>query len=158
MKVGIREFQDDDAPAIQVFDRDFAVVLQECRCEGWIRVAVANRAVVGYFALVAAQERAYFDEDISNWAELRELHVHPRFQRQGVGTRLVKAALDLAERQGFSRVYASAEDFNLAAQRTYLKAGFHVLNRVIRYRFVLKSSSVPSSDGLKTRGLREKRS
>jgi ribosomal protein S18 acetylase RimI-like enzyme len=145
MKVGIRRFQDKDAHEIQVFDSDFPLVLEECGREGEIQVAVVDESAVGYFVLVRGREPAYFDEGVVNWAELRELHVHPRFQRRGIGTRLVRAALYLAERQGFSRVYVCTDDFNLAAQGTYIKSGFRELNRIIRYRFLLKNNPRESS-------------
>ncbi|MFX1536320.1 MAG: GNAT family N-acetyltransferase [Promethearchaeota archaeon] len=135
----IRQFHDEDVLEIQNFDKDFPLVVKECHGKGWIHVAIVDNTIVGYFALLKGQEPAYFDENITNWAEIREVHVHPRFQRQGIGTLLTKFALDLAKSEGFLRVYVCTDDFNQVAQKTYLNCGFRELNRIIRYRFVYNS-------------------
>ncbi|MFX1512154.1 MAG: GNAT family N-acetyltransferase [Promethearchaeota archaeon] len=136
----IRRFNEEDIQDIQKFDKDFKLVLTECRDKGWIYVAVINQAIVGYFALFKGQESAYFDQNIINWAEIRELHVNPLYQRKGIGTKLVEYASNLADKEGFSRIYVTTDDFNQIARKIYIKCGFQELNRIVRYRFILKNS------------------
>lgn len=138
MKPIIRQFYNEDVQEIHEFDKDIHLVLEDCRGKGWIYVVVVDSTVVGYFALLKGQESAYFDENTKNWAEIREIHVHPRFQRQGIGTLLTQFALDLARNKGFSRVYVCTDDFNQSAQRAFINCGFQELNRIIRYKFILK--------------------
>ncbi|UFZ02975.1 GNAT family N-acetyltransferase [Bradyrhizobium ontarionense] len=48
----------------------------------------------------------------------------PHFRRQGIGTRLMAAALEAARRAGFSRVELTVYRGNTNAIRLYQKAGF----------------------------------
>jgi len=132
----IRKFHEKDFTPIEKFDEDFKLVLKECKKIGWIYVAMVNE-IIGYIAIIKGQESAYFDDDIMNWAEIRELHVKPHFQNQGVGTLLTKFAIKEAYNKGFSRIYVSTDDFNKPARQVYKKCGFKEFNRIVRYKYEL---------------------
>jgi len=132
----IRKFHEEDFTTIEKFDEDFNLVLEECKKIGWIYVAVVKE-IVGYVAIIKGQESAYFDDDIMNWAEIRELHIKPDFQNQGVGTSLTKFAIKDAYDKGFSRIYVNTDDFNEPARKVYKKCGFKEFNKIIRYKYEL---------------------
>ena len=101
---------------------------------GRVTVAeVASRAIA--FVLWApAFEPPWFDPNVRRWAELQELHVHPDFQDQGIGTRLVRAAVRQVRRAGYPAIYLLVEEDNAPARRVYEKAGFLTHNRIVRYK------------------------
>jgi len=104
---------------------------------GRLTVAEVGRRVVGFVLWSPALEPAWFDPGVEHWAELCELHVHPRFQRRGIGTRLVREAIRQARRDGFPAMYLETEESNSPARRAYEKAGFRSHHRLIRYRVQL---------------------
>ena len=57
---------------------------------------------------------------------LDDLKVNAAYRRQGVGTKLITAALAKAGELGLLGVYAIAQDNNLAACLFYLKCGFEI--------------------------------
>ena len=87
---------------------DFDAVSQELRTRGSdpepsVLVAVLHQRLVGTVALSCQP----LDGNIavpSGAVSLRRLAVHPRFCRQGIATRLVSGALDLARSMGMQRV------------------------------------------------------
>ena len=141
-KPKIRQFHEKDITFIEEFDEDFQLVLKECKNIGWIYVAVIKEILVGFIAIIKGQESAYFDDNILNWAEIRELHVRPAFQNKSIGTLLTKFAIELAHSKGFSRMYVSTDDFNNPARRTYEKCGFKEFNKIIRYRYDLQDNKI----------------
>lgn len=60
--------------------------------------------------------------------------VHPEYQRRGIGTGLLEAAVSLARRQGFERLEADTLAHNKAMRRIAEKAGFK-LEGIRRRRF-----------------------
>ena len=64
-----------------------------------------------------------------------ELHVATAAQGQGVGTRLMAALLEDADRRGLSRVELSVYADNERARRLYERAGFVVEGRSRRGSF-----------------------
>lgn len=101
---------------------------------GRLTVADIGGRVVGFVLWSRTLEPAWFDPGVSRWAELQELHVHPEFQNRGIGTRLVRAAMRQARRDGYPAMYLETEEENGPARRAYEKAGFRPHNRVIRYK------------------------
>ncbi|MFX1572139.1 MAG: GNAT family N-acetyltransferase [Promethearchaeota archaeon] len=132
----IREFHEKDFEQIEKFDKDFNLVQEDCKKYCWIYVAV-YKEIVGYIAIMKGQESAYFDDDLMNWAEIRELHIKPEFQNRGVGTLITEFAINDAKNKGFSCIYVSTDDFNAPARQVYKKCGFKEFNRVIRYKYEL---------------------
>lgn len=101
---------------------------------GGLTVAEFGGKVVGVVLWSPATGPAWFDPQVSHWAELQELHVHPKFQNRGIGTRLVVAAIRQARKAGFRTMYLETEESNIAARRVYEKAGFRVHDRILRYK------------------------
>ena len=107
---------------------DFDAVSQELRTRGSdpepsVLVAVLHQRLVGTVALSCQP----LDGNIavpSGAVSLRRLAVHPRFCRQGIATRLVSGALDLARSMGMQRVVLQTDDDMVAARRLYAKLGF----------------------------------
>lgn len=67
-------------------------------------------------------------------AEIDALAVKSSFRRQGVGKRLVEAALDWAGSAGASRTELGVFDFNEAARAFWASLGFQVLSyRLVRH-------------------------
>jgi len=60
--------------------------------------------------------------------------VHPEYQRRGIGTKLLKAAVSLAKRRSFKRLEADTLANNKAMRRIAEKAGFN-LEGIRRRRF-----------------------
>jgi len=83
----------------------------------------ARPQVVGYTCLWIVGE----DLHINNIA------VHPRYQRQGVATRLLSVAFDLARRRGARKALLEVRVSNTAAQALYQHLGFRVVGRRHRY-------------------------
>ena len=50
--------------------------------------------------------------------------VHPDFQRRGIGTKLLKACVNLARNRGFKRLEADTLAHNIAMRRILEKTGF----------------------------------
>ena len=61
--------------------------------------------------------------------------VHPEFWRRGIGTKLLKACISLAKKQGFLRLEADTLGSNIAMRRLLEKVGFRLEGiRAKRYR------------------------
>jgi ribosomal protein S18 acetylase RimI-like enzyme len=104
---------------------------------GRLTVAEAGGQVVGLVMWGPAFEPAWFDPGIERWAELHELHVHPDYHNQVIGTRLVRAAIRQAREAGHSVMYVITDDSNGPARRVYEKNGFREHNRIVRYKIRL---------------------
>lgn len=101
---------------------------------GRLTVAELGGRVVGFVLWSPALEAAWFEPGVRRWAELCELHVHPRVQNRGIGTRLVRAAVRQARAAGFPAMYLETEGTNAFARRAYEKAGFREHDRLVRYK------------------------
>jgi ribosomal protein S18 acetylase RimI-like enzyme len=99
-----------------------------------ITVAEADGRAIGIVMWGPSFEPAWFDPDVERWAEVHELHVHPEYQGQGIGTRLARAAIRQAREAGFPVLYVITDDSNGPARRVYEKNGFAEHNRIIRYK------------------------
>lgn len=61
---------------------------------------------------------------ISNEAEMHLLAVKPAFRRQGLGQKLVKAAIEKAKHSGYSKVILWTQISMASAQKIYESSGF----------------------------------
>ena len=70
-------------------------------------------------------------------ADLLALAVLPVFQRRGIGTKLLTHVIEVAERVApSSRITAlrlTVAESNIAAQRLYERAGFHIVDGSANY-------------------------
>lgn len=90
-----------------------------------IRVAVLEREIAGYVCL-----RTIFDV-----THVMDLAVHPGLRRSGIGSMLLKSALQQLRRtrQDVSRVTLEVRESNIAAIRLYEKFGFREIGRRKEY-------------------------
>jgi ribosomal-protein-alanine N-acetyltransferase len=72
------------------------------------------------------------------WLIVDEAHIatiatHPEFRRQGIGERLMLAALEDARAEGARRAFLEVREGNAGAQAMYLKYGFAIAGRRPQY-------------------------
>jgi ribosomal-protein-alanine N-acetyltransferase len=75
---------------------------------------------------------------IVSWIVVDELHIatiatHPEFRRQGIGARILTAALQDASAAGARKAFLEVRASNEAAQTMYRKFGFEITGRRPRY-------------------------
>lgn len=126
----------------QMLTTDIAVGLELCRASGWnqlsrdwefflelspadCRVAVKDNQVVGSVATVSYQDRF-------SWIGM--VLVDPAERRQGIGTRLLREAIDLLSRQKLIGLDATP-----AGREVYLKLGFADQSRLQRMETVVSA-------------------
>lgn len=80
-------------------------------------------AIVGYLLLM----------EIAPEGEILNLAVDPDRRRQGIGDRLMAAALGYARDREIETLFLEVRESNLAAQSLYRKAGFRAVGRRKRY-------------------------
>lgn len=66
-------------------------------------------------------------------AHIATLAIHPDYRRAGIGTRLLRIALDDAIRKGAKQALLEVRAGNSGAQELYQKFGFEVVHRRPRY-------------------------
>lgn len=64
-----------------------------------------NERIVGFFVVVTQMTYPWWDRDVKSWCEIVELHVHHKLWRKGIGTQLVRKAMDYAESKGVEAIY-----------------------------------------------------
>ena len=70
---------------------------------------------------------------VGDQAELGNVAVAPEARRQGIGERLVRAALAAARRRGAREMFLEVRESNVGAQALYRRCGFEVVGRRRRY-------------------------
>jgi ribosomal protein S18 acetylase RimI-like enzyme len=90
-----------------------------------VLIAEIDGRAVGYvqFGTIGAAAQAASPDD----RELRRVYVHPGFQGQGIGRRLMDAAFDHPHLKGARNVYLDVWERNHGAQRFYRRYGFEVI-------------------------------
>ncbi len=99
----------NDSKEREVFTRYFDFSIYQ------ISVIVYNGSDVGYLKLERTGKEIF----------LANLHVHPDYQRQGIGSRVIKTLLIDAEQKGIC-VSLKVLKVNQAARRLYEKFGFSI--------------------------------
>lgn len=90
----------------------------------WLVVADADGAVVGITSGMPAREQDGVGEVIAGLCHLSLVFVLPAWWGQGVGGRLVDAALAEARSRDYQRIQLWTHESNERAQRLYLSRGF----------------------------------
>ncbi len=90
----------------------------------FLLAAIENR-VVGYVQFGAVNMPVETASGADR--ELRRLYVHSDFQGRGVGTSLMKAALDHPQLTGAHNIYLDVWERNDGAQRFYRRYGFEAI-------------------------------
>jgi RimJ/RimL family protein N-acetyltransferase len=96
----------------------------------WIGAALGHKVNVAAFSLAGQiVGHCFLACDRPGSAELA-IFVHQAFRRRGVGTALVKAALDLGGAAGLRRVWSMTASDNRVALRLQKRCGFRVTKSV----------------------------
>lgn len=80
-------------------------------------IAKIEDRVVGFLGIHRLSRRMRHVGDVG-------IMIHPDYQRKGIGTRLLKAAVKLASMKGYRRLETDTLATNLAMRRLAQKAGF----------------------------------
>jgi ribosomal-protein-alanine N-acetyltransferase len=124
--LGIRLMRDEDLEAViaielQVYDFPWTLgIFRDCLRAGyccWV-VTLAER-VVGYgVAMVAVEE-----------CHLLNVCIHPDWQGQGLGHKLIRRLLKLARQQGAESAFLEVRESNSNARGLYQRLGFVEVGR-----------------------------
>ncbi len=110
-----------------------------CFAEAWDLEALATLlAMPGAFALVATTKSGEIAgflmvRGAADEAEIISFGVHPAARRQGVGRRLLAAAIETAQRRGQRQLFLEVAWDNHAARELYLSEGFAEVGRRPNY-------------------------
>ncbi len=85
-------------------------------------------------------KRPYFEPGVRDYASIDELHVKRRFWNRGIGSTLLRAAIDEISQKGISTVYVDTDEDNYRALHIYWKIGFKDLRKSVKLKLVLKKS------------------
>lgn len=91
--------------------------------EAFVLVADFNGFPIGQAALYWEGKPAH-----PRIPDLQSLRVHPIFQGQGIGTRLLEAGALVVKERGFSQIGLSVNPENLRAHHLYERCGFSVMS------------------------------
>lgn len=130
-EVRIRPMAEADLAAVLRIERaSFAVPWTPATFLGLLRrpdahllVAETDAALVGYAAVWIVLEQA----------ELGDIAVADGWRRQGIGSRLLQAVLELVERHGVRELFLEVRVSNDEAQRLYARHGFAEVGRRRNY-------------------------
>ena len=133
MNVIIRKMTVQDVPVVAQIDRmSFSLPWPEHS----FHYEVSDNRVARCF--VAETEDKRLTAMIVSWIVVDELHIatiatHPDFRRQGIGERILTAALKDASAAGVRRAFLEVRASNEAAQAMYRKFGFEITGRRVKY-------------------------
>jgi ribosomal-protein-alanine N-acetyltransferase len=133
MTIEIRPMQLGDLPAVVEIDQmSFSLPWPE----GSFRYEVANNKAAR--CLVAETEDRRIAAMIVSWIIVDEVHIatfatHKDFRRKGIGSALLRAALDDAGSKGAVKAMLEVRESNAAAQDMYRSFGFVVTGRRPHY-------------------------
>jgi len=133
MTVEIRQMQLEDLPSVVEIDRmSFSLPWPE----GSFRYEVDKNKAAR--CLVAEAEDHRIAAMIVSWIIVDEVHIatfatHRDFRRRGIGSVLLRAALDDARSKGAVRAMLEVREGNVAAQEMYRKFGFDIAGRRSHY-------------------------
>lgn len=133
MNVIIRKMTIQDVPVVAQIDRmSFSLPWPEHS----FHYEVSDNRVARCF--VAETEDKRLTAMIVSWIVVDELHIatiatHPDFRRQGIGERILTAALKDASAAGVRRAFLEVRASNEAAQAMYRKFGFEITGRRVKY-------------------------
>lgn len=111
--------ESDFAPDAAAQARGLALILAQPEI-GALLVARAEGQVVGMLNLLFTVSTALG----ARVAVLEDVVVAPAFRNRGIGSRLLRAALETAVDAGCKRVNLATDEHNLGAQRLYRRHGF----------------------------------
>ena len=133
MNVIIRKMTVQDVPVVAQIDRmSFSLPWPEHS----FHYEVSDNRVARCFVAETSDKRVA--AMIVSWIVVDELHIatiatHPEFRRQGIGARILTAALQDASAAGARKAFLEVRASNEASQTMYRKFGFEITGRRPRY-------------------------
>ncbi len=101
-------------------DAEMAAKIAECTARGWpFLVAEIGGQVVGYAYATQFRDRPAYTSTCEN-----SIYLHPDHLGQGIGTQLLRALVDAAERAGFRQMIAVVGGAEPASVALHARAGF----------------------------------
>jgi len=133
-KILFRRFESRDVEGIRIIYPQFFEDCPKLKSEEGFIVAEINGRIVGFFVVTTQMTYPWWDRDVKSWCEIVELHVYHKLWRKGIGTQLVKKAIDYARSKGVEAIYVITGEGNVPARKLYEKCGFKEYERKIRYK------------------------
>lgn len=99
----------------------------------WSASAFADLLGQAGVALTAETDGFILIRTVADEAEILTLAVQPSARRQGLGARLVAAAIDRATASGATRMFLEVAEDNAPARALYVSLGFEPAGRRPRY-------------------------
>jgi [ribosomal protein S18]-alanine N-acetyltransferase len=133
MTIEIRQMQLEDVPSVVEIDHmSFSLPWPE----GSFRYEVAKNKAARCLVAEATDHR--IAAMIVSWIIVDEVHIatfatHKDFRRKGIGSALLRAALEDAGSRGALKAMLEVRESNAAAQEMYRKFGFEVTGRRPHY-------------------------
>ena len=93
---------------------------------GYSLVAEQSSRIVGF---ILACETLPFKGTVY----IRHIAVHPDFQSQGIGEKLLRSLIDKAKKNEIDKIWSGISVDNLSSIRLHEKAGFRLVDRKIAY-------------------------
>lgn len=101
-------------------EAEMAAKIAECTARGWpFLVAEVGGRVVGYAYATQFRDRPAYTSTCEN-----SIYLHPDHLGQGIGTQLLRALVDAAERAGFRQMIAVVGGAEPASAALHARAGF----------------------------------
>jgi [ribosomal protein S18]-alanine N-acetyltransferase len=95
-------------------------IIQDCLQMGyWCRVLTLEERLIGYGVMSVVIDESH----------ILNICIHPKWQRHGLGTKLLKHLLELAHQQGAETLFLEVRAGNQAAITLYQKTGFEEIGR-----------------------------
>ncbi len=94
------------------------------------------------FVYYFIHKRPYFESDAGDYASIDELHVKRRFWNRGIGSSLLRTAIEEISGKGISTVYVDTDEDNYRALHVYRKIGFKDLRKSVKLKLALKKSQI----------------
>lgn len=117
-------------PEIPTKKETFEDVLQRSRASYVVAVAKSDSAFLGYYQIAA-----YGKEGV-----IKRIGVHPKMQREGVGTKLFKSAIESLKEVGCTKLKLYVQTDNEAAINLYQKFDFEIATKSCQ--FIVKYSDL----------------
>lgn len=123
--VTIRTMRPDDVlEVVHIENRSFQVPWSERTFKSLLRQPHAALFVAETAGSIAGYAAVWF---VADEAELGDLAVHPDFRRGGIGSLLLRRALDEARTRAIRVLYLEVRAGNEGARRLYERSGFEVV-------------------------------
>ncbi len=139
--------EDDDEPDVMTYaefmESCAAFLLQGMHSEQWVYwVAMQHDVVVSHICIFRIQSVPRPCKDADYWGYMTNVYTKPAYRQQGIGSRLMKHAMQWAKTQGLALMIVSPSD---AAIPFYQRAGFAHETEFMQYTFAREAENGATS-------------